>query len=84
MSDSLRPHGLQPTRLLRPWNFPGKTTGVGRHHFLYRINYEVVILIVLTLQMQTFEHLRKLEPIIQNEVRKKNTNIYKQTHICGI
>ena len=24
MSDSLRPHGLQPTRLLRPWDFPGK------------------------------------------------------------
>ena len=29
MSDSLRPHGLQPTRLLRPWDFPGKRTGVG-------------------------------------------------------
>ena len=29
MSDSLRPHGLQPTRLLRPWDFPGKSTGVG-------------------------------------------------------
>ena len=26
---TLRPHGLQPTRLLRPWNFPGKRTGVG-------------------------------------------------------
>ena len=25
MSDSLRPHGLQPTRLLRPWDFPGKS-----------------------------------------------------------
>ena len=24
MSDSLRPHGLQPTRLLCPWDFPGK------------------------------------------------------------
>ena len=24
MSDSLRRHGLQPTRLLCPWNFPGK------------------------------------------------------------
>ena len=24
MSDSLRPHGLQPTRLLRPWNSPGR------------------------------------------------------------
>ena len=29
MSDSLRPHGLQPTRLLCPWDFPGKSTGVG-------------------------------------------------------
>ena len=27
--DSSRPHGLQPTRLLRPWDFPGKSTGVG-------------------------------------------------------
>ena len=24
-----RPHGLQPTRLLHPWDFPGKSTGVG-------------------------------------------------------
>ena len=24
-----RPPGLQPTRLLRPWHFPGKCTGVG-------------------------------------------------------
>ena len=24
VSDSSRPHGLQPTRLLRPWDFPGK------------------------------------------------------------
>ena len=23
MSDSVRPHGLQPTRLLRPWDIPG-------------------------------------------------------------
>ena len=28
-SDSSRPHGLQPTRLLHPWDFPGKSTGVG-------------------------------------------------------
>ena len=31
MSDSSQPHGLQPTRLLRPWEFPGKSTGVGCH-----------------------------------------------------
>ena len=28
MSDSLRPRGLQPTRLFHPWDFPGKSTGV--------------------------------------------------------
>ena len=28
MSDLYRPHGLQPTRLLHPWDFPGKSTGV--------------------------------------------------------
>ena len=31
VSDSLRPHGLQPTRLLCSWDFPGKSTGVGCH-----------------------------------------------------
>ena len=30
VSDSSWPHGLQP-RLLRPWDFPGKSTGVGCH-----------------------------------------------------
>ena len=29
MSDPQRPHGLQPIRLLYPWDFPGKSTGVG-------------------------------------------------------
>ena len=29
VSDSLQPHGLQPTRLLCPWNSPGKDTRVG-------------------------------------------------------
>ena len=31
LSDSLRPHGLYPAGLFRPWNFPGKTAGVGSH-----------------------------------------------------
>ena len=37
MSDSLRPHGLQPTRLLRPWDSLGKNTGVGCHFLLQEI-----------------------------------------------
>ena len=29
VTDSLRPHGLEPTRLLPPWDSPGNSTGVG-------------------------------------------------------
>ena len=34
---TLRPHGLQPARLLCPWNFPGMNTGVGCHALLQEI-----------------------------------------------
>ena len=34
MSDSLRPHRWQPTRLPHPWDSPGKNTGVGCHFLL--------------------------------------------------
>ena len=37
ISDSLKPHGLKPTRLLCPWNFPGKNTAVGSHSLLQGI-----------------------------------------------
>ena len=34
VSDSVRPHRRQPTRLPRPWDSPGKNTGVGCHCLL--------------------------------------------------
>ena len=37
VSNSSRPHGLQPTRLLRPWDFPDKSTGVGCHCLLHHL-----------------------------------------------
>ena len=37
MSDSLPSHGLEPVRLLSPWNSPGRNTGVGSHFLLQRI-----------------------------------------------
>ena len=52
VSDSWRPHGLQPTRLLCPWDFPDKDTGVVCHfpspgnlppalrQILYRMSYQ--------------------------------------------
>ena len=37
MSDSLWPRGLKPTRLLCPWGFSSKNTGVGCHALLQGI-----------------------------------------------
>ena len=37
VSDTLRPHGLYTTRLLCPWDSPGKNTGVGCHFLLQEI-----------------------------------------------
>ena len=34
MSDSVRSHRLQPTRLSHPWDSPGKNAGVGCHFLL--------------------------------------------------
>ena len=34
MSNSVQPHRQQPTRLPRPWDSPGKNTGVGCHFLL--------------------------------------------------
>jgi len=37
VSDSVRPHRQQLTRLLCPWDSPGKNTGVGCHFLLQRM-----------------------------------------------
>ena len=48
LCDSSRPHGLQPTRLLLPWDFPGKSTGVGCHL------YPNISLCLLLLSLSSF------------------------------
>ena len=50
MSNSSQPHGLQPTRLLRPWGFPGKGTGVGCPCLLHDHQREPIILNIWTLK----------------------------------
>ena len=53
-----QPLGLQPTRLLRPWEFPGKSTGVGRQCPL-QMDYNSGLLLVLMQQnfvLQIFQY----------------------------
>ena len=45
MSDSVQRYGQQPTRLLCPWDFPGKSTGVGCHLMLLGIIKSVMFVI---------------------------------------
>ena len=40
VSDPVRPHGLKPTRLFRPWDSPDKNTGVGCHFLLQCMKVE--------------------------------------------
>ena len=42
MSDSVRPHRQQPTRLPHPWDSPGKNTGVGCHFLLQCMKVKVM------------------------------------------
>ena len=65
----MRPHRLQPTRLLRPWDFPGKSTGVGCHCLLRWIKYGAEISpgcslegMMLKLKLQYFGHLMEELP----------------------
>ena len=40
--DSVRPHRRQPIRLPRPWDSPGKNTGVGCHFLLQYYCYSTI------------------------------------------
>ena len=65
VSDAQRPHGLQPSRLLHPWDFPGKSTGVGCHCLLW-----VISLVIFNLRIDLFEWS------IYCEFAKVNWDIY--------
>ena len=59
--DSLRPHGLQPPRLLLPWDLPGKSTGVGCHFLLQGIFPTQGLNLDLLHCRQSLYHLGHLE-----------------------
>ena len=58
VSDSLRPHGLWPARLLCPCDSPGKNAGVGGHSLLQFSSHTGLLFIPQTHQLHPSPSLR--------------------------
>ena len=68
VSDSQRLHRLQPSRLLHPLDFPGKSTGVGCHCLLQ----------LLTVTLLIFYFIRLLSLRVYNQASNKRNSDLKQ------
>ena len=86
VSDPQQPHGLQPTRLLRPWDFPGKSTGVGCHHLLCSLllpqpkdeDFQLYLLSILPALHKVrhfIQHSDKNKTILQPEWNSRIVNV---------
>ena len=75
-----QPHGLQPIRLLYPWDFSGKNTGVGCHFHLQRISLTQVSsphLLYLQADFLLLSHQGSLLCFVER--LQRSTNIYGAT-----
>ena len=74
MSDPQRPHGLQPSRLLRPWDFPGKSTGVACHCLLHWDNIKCANLCIIGIP-EGEERAKGIENVFEEIVAENSTNL---------
>ena len=72
VSDSQRPYGLQPARLLRPWDFPGKSPGVGCHCLLRSWGVRAMLL---------FSEFSCVFKIFHKVKKEKNWDSHKYVYI---
>ena len=88
VSDSSRPHGLQPTSLLCPWDFPGKSTGVGCHHLLQEsptaLSIFTFLVVILFFARELFQFHRtgkgQFSFLSQRKAMPKNFQTITQLH----
>ena len=91
LSSSLLPHGLQSSRLLCPWNFPGKNTGVGSLSLLQKIfptqgsNSDLLhfIWIVYCLNYQRNANLNENHVVLGTDQRGHDKNVQKENYRRG-
>ena len=84
MSDSLQPHGLQPARLLCPWNFPGKNTGAGCHFLFQGIFLTQGSNLCLLHLLQWQADFLPLVPLGKTSVLLRAMHVCMQSHLSRV
>ena len=64
MSNSVRPHRRQPTRLPHPWDSPGKNTGVGCHFLLQNDHDCIKSALKTQINKRHFKFSLRVSPIL--------------------
>ena len=80
VSHSLWPHGLQPPRLLRPWDFPGKSTRVGCYCLLRHPRQEQEKL--LESRFPTGYHPESAKPFLLSSGAAEDTQCPQPRAVC--
>ena len=82
----MRPHGLQPDRLLSPWDSPGKNTGMGCHFLLqgvFQTQNSNPYLMSPALASRcfttgaTWEHNKSLSPLVRGLLHNRKIKLLK-------
>ena len=68
MSDSVRPHRRQPTRLPQPWDSPGKSTGVGCQASLSISNSQNLVKLMFIESMMPSNHPILCHPLLPSSI----------------
>ena len=90
VSESLLPYGLRPTRLLRPWDSPGKSTGVGCHCLLQ--SHHIPDLNRMCFRLQSLERAPEMKGspqswrLLRNSTPRKEPRVTAATiaTTCGV
>ena len=84
--DSVRPHRWQPTRLPRPWDSPGKNTGVGCHFLLQCLKVKSeseVVQLCPTLSMDYSLPGSSIHGIFQARVQEWGAIAFSHSQVCN-
>ena len=75
-SNFLQPHGLQPTRLLCPWDYPSKDTGVGFHLYTHTHTHTHTHILLCCIYLKLMEYCKSTTLIWKRYPPQKSSHIF--------